>query len=91
MKKIKLKGKTIFWLILTIISLIILIISSIWIHNIKIVFEASKYVELTSLNNRAKLERGYAIAFIFLSSIVILMGSYISYAGIKSWKYEAIE
>lgn len=91
MKKANIKTKVIFWITLTTIALIVLILCSIIVHNASLIIETRKYMEFAfEIVNRANIEKSYAIGGLALSIVVILMGSYISYAGIKSWNYNAI-
>ncbi|MGP1451216.1 MAG: hypothetical protein ACTTJO_00360 [Metamycoplasmataceae bacterium] len=90
MKKANLKTKTVIWLIITIVSLAIIILSSIWIANCRFVIKATDYVYLDEYKSSALAEMAYAISFLIFSVVTASMGTFISYAGIKSWKYNAV-
>lgn len=91
MKKANIKVKTIFWLVLLIVALIVMIISSIVVSNTSYITDSKKYFEFSSkIIANASIQRAYAIGAIALSTVIILMGSYIIYAGFKSWNYNAV-
>ncbi|WP_027120666.1 hypothetical protein [Mycoplasmopsis lipofaciens] len=91
MKKANIKVKTVVWAIATVISIIILILGSILVHNALFVLEVSKKADLNfKLINDAYTKLSYGIGIIFFSIIACLVGGYISYAGIRSWNYNAI-
>ncbi|QSF13887.1 hypothetical protein [Mycoplasma sp. Mirounga ES2805-ORL] len=91
MKKINVKFKTIFWLFLTIAASIVTILSIIVIKNANLIIRTNELVEIEQrLVSQAYREKEYAIGLIFFSSFVLLIGTYIIYAGIKSWHYSAI-
>ncbi|KKB26926.1 hypothetical protein MM26B8_01400 [Mycoplasmopsis meleagridis] len=92
MKKANVKTKTIIWLILLIIAIIVLCLTSVVIVNAEYIIDANlNYVQLGSdVVLDAQVERSYAIGAVALSIVVILMGSYICYSGFKSWKYNAV-
>ncbi|WP_029512720.1 hypothetical protein [Mycoplasmopsis iners] len=92
MKKANIKTKTIFWLILLIAAIIALILCSIIISNAEFILRVYRdYAVLPQeMLSNARVERSYAIGGVALSIVIILMGSYICYAGFKSWNYNAI-
>ncbi|WP_029513589.1 hypothetical protein [Mycoplasmopsis primatum] len=91
MKKVNIHSKTIIWGFLAIAALACLIYCSIIINNAKFILHVNKYVEIdTSLLQEARYQMSYAIAGIAISIVLIGIGSYITYAGIKSWNYKAI-
>lgn len=87
MKNLNLKTKTIIWLVVSIVALIVLILSVIVYVNAE---EVSKiYQEITIPTewlNDAKTQSSYAIGLMAFSIVIMGIGSYISYAGLKSWK-----
>ncbi|MEA4115366.1 hypothetical protein VBM87_01020 [Mycoplasma sp. 744] len=92
MNKANIKFKTIFWFILVIIAIVVLILCSIIIKNSNYIIEANReFVILeTAYVSSARVQISYSIGGIAFSTVIILMGSYISYAGFKSWSYNAI-
>lgn len=90
MKKINVKVKTIIWLILLIVAVISLILCSITIHNGMQLKNAMTVVQLDEkIQKEVNTVVSYCWGFVFLSIIIILMGSYIVFAGFKSWNYLA--
>ncbi len=90
MKKINVKVKTIIWLILLIVAVISLILCSITIHNGMQLKNAMTVVQLDEkIQKEVNTVVSYCWGFTFLSIIIILMGSYIVFAGFKSWNYQA--
>lgn len=90
MKKANIKTKTIIWLILAIIAFILLIIFAVVLHNTIQVLKLSEFISFDKdYLHEAMSQYSFAIAIITFSSIIILIGTYISYAGFKSWKYNA--
>lgn len=89
MKKINVKVKTIIWLILLIVAVISLILCSITIHNGMQLKNAMTVVQLDEkIQKEVNTVVSYCWGFAFLSIIIILMGSYIVFAGFKSWNYQ---
>ncbi|OAB49190.1 hypothetical protein [Mycoplasmopsis gallinarum] len=87
MKNLNLKTKTIIWLVVSIAALIALIVSVIVYINAN---EVSKiYAEITIPTewlSAAKSQSSYAIGIMAFSIVIMGIGAYISYAGLKSWR-----
>lgn len=90
MKKANLKTATVVWIILTIVAAVCIIISSIWMVNATRVIEAGKFIDFDLQGREALKEKAYSIALLCFSVVIFLMGTYITYVGLKSWKYNAI-
>ncbi|MFA7699710.1 hypothetical protein [Mycoplasmopsis synoviae] len=86
MKKYKLKVTL--WLLTAIFSLIMIIVLSSMIVTIENTLALARQVELdTTITNSYGFIKAYAIGAIAFFLIITLMGTAISYAGFKSWKY----
>lgn len=91
MKKLNIRPKVILWMIFLFCGIVGIILCSIIIHNSKYVIATSKIITIpTSYVNQALYEQAISIGLLVLSIIVTIIGSYITYAGIKSWKYNAV-
>ena len=90
MKKLNLKSKIIIWVFLLLLALSLLIVCSIIISNSQYIIKLNNYVKLEpTIFVKAKAEIALSIGLIFFSLLIIGMGLYIVYAGIKSWNYRA--
>ncbi|EGV00330.1 hypothetical protein [Mycoplasmopsis columbina] len=91
MKKVNVKVKTIVWAFLLIASLIVFGITIAVIVNTNYILSISDYAIIDdSLILQAKTEQSFAIGFLALSIVIFFISTYITYAGIKSWSYNAI-
>ncbi len=91
MKKVKIKRLTIVWSILALLALVCIIYCSIIIHNALFIIDINNFVSLdASVIGQARYQMAYSIAGIAISIIILSIGVFIAYAGIKSWNYKAI-
>ncbi|MDJ1645968.1 hypothetical protein [Mycoplasma phocimorsus] len=91
MKK-SIKLQTIIWGFYFLISVIAIIIASIWLHNGYIVQNVLKIADInTTYLTQSNAAISFAIGIIFFASIVIIIGAFVIIAGIKSWNYKRVE
>lgn len=91
MKKVKIKSLTIVWSILALLALVCIIYCSIIIHNALFIIDINNYVALdVNVVAQARYQMSYSIAGVAVSIIILSIGVFIAYAGIKSWNYKAI-
>lgn len=91
MKK-SIKVQTIIWAILLFISIVVIGFSIVMVKNAQTIFEARDYVEIDlKIINEAKIGMAYGVGLIFFAIIIIFIGGYVTYAGIKSWRYEVVD
>ncbi|TQF45262.1 hypothetical protein BA179_01180 [Mycoplasmopsis bovis] len=91
MKKVKIKSLTIVWSILALLALVCIIYCSIIIHNALFIIDIKNYVALdVNVVAQARYQMSYSIAGVAVSIIILSIGVFITYAGIKSWNYKAI-
>ncbi|QCZ36483.1 hypothetical protein [Mycoplasma nasistruthionis] len=82
------KRKVITWLILTIIAFIAIITLSILINSLSSTLELTEKVTLDQkIVDTYQFTKAYSIGGLALSCLIFVIGSVISYAGLKSWKY----
>ncbi|VEU58878.1 hypothetical protein [Mycoplasmopsis gallinacea] len=82
------KRKIIFWAILTVVSLIAIILLSVLLSTVQPTLDLADEVELDSkIKNLYNSVKAYSIGGVAFFSILFLMGSVITYSGIKSWRY----
>lgn len=86
MKKVKIKSLTIVWSILALLALVCIIYCSIIIHNALFIIDINNYVALdVNVVAQARYQMSYSIAGVAVSIIILSIGVFITYAGIKSW------
>ncbi|QKT05357.1 hypothetical protein [Mycoplasma sp. OR1901] len=82
------KTKIIIWSIVTLIAFIGIITLSVLISNLEFVLNLSEKVTLDQqITDTYKFIKSYSIGGLAFSIVVFVIGSIISYAGYKSWKY----
>ncbi|UUD34938.1 hypothetical protein NPA07_03950 [Mycoplasmopsis caviae] len=91
MKKLNIKAKTIIWAIIGFLGIIGVIVCSILISRVN---------QFNALRDKVELEnkiveiynnlKAYAIGLLSFSIVIVFIGAYITYAGIRSWHYSVI-
>ncbi|VEU77909.1 hypothetical protein [Mycoplasmopsis columbinasalis] len=92
MNKVNIKAKTVIWIGAAVIALLVIILSSIIIHNTSFILNELNSVATIDFEfiRQAHTERSFSIGLLVFSILIFSIGSYIGYAGIKSWNYNAI-
>lgn len=84
----KYKRKVIIWGIYSFISLVLIIVLAILLANVSYGLNLFNYVNLDAkINSIFKVIRAYCIGGLSFFTISLIVGSIITYSGIKSWKY----
>lgn len=82
------KRKVIIWSILSVLSLIMIIVLSYVINLTQGTIDATSSVNLDlKILSAYKFVKAYSVGGLAFFCIILVIGSVISYAGIRSWKY----
>lgn len=91
MKKLNIKAKTIIWIIIAVIGFIGVVVCSVLIAKVNYFNTLRDKIELENavveIYNNLK---AYAIGILAFSLVIMSIGIYIAYAGIKSWHYSIV-
>lgn len=81
------RTKVVIWAILTVVALGAIIGLSILINNVQSLLDISKTTLDDKILQTYQYTKAYSIGGLAFSCLLFLMGSVITYAGIKSWRY----
>ncbi|UUD35937.1 hypothetical protein NPA08_03190 [Mycoplasmopsis citelli] len=85
------KQKIIIWIILSVLALISIIVLSYLISFVQATLDSTNSVNIDlEIIKTYNFVKAYAIGGLAFSCIILVIGSIISYAGIKSWKYSEL-
>ncbi|MEA4134369.1 hypothetical protein NPA13_02310 [Mycoplasma sp. 2045] len=81
------RTKVVIWAILTVVALVAIIGLSILINNVQSLLDIKKTTLDAKILQSYQYTKAYSIGGLAFSCLLFLMGSVITYAGIKSWRY----
>ncbi|QNM93576.1 hypothetical protein H9M94_03155 [Mycoplasma sp. Pen4] len=81
------KRRVITWVILTVLAFIAIIALSAFISSLQGVLDINNVKLDSDIIDAYQYAKAYSIGGLAFSCVIFLLGSIISYAGLKSWKY----